>query len=52
MENTNEIWKPVVGYEGLYECSNMGRVRTVGNNKTKIVCISQVSLVKNTIGQK
>jgi hypothetical protein len=24
---TEEIWKPVVGYEGLYEVSNMGRVR-------------------------
>ena len=35
MENRIEIWKPVAGYEGLYECSNMGRVRTVGNNKTK-----------------
>ncbi len=23
-----EIWKPVVGYEGLYEVSNLGRVRT------------------------
>ena len=23
-----EIWKPVVGYEGLYEVSNMGRVRS------------------------
>lgn len=22
-----ELWKPVVGYEGLYEVSNMGRVR-------------------------
>ena len=25
----NEIWKPVVGYEGLYEVSNMGRVRSL-----------------------
>lgn len=25
----DEIWKPVVGYEGLYEVSNMGRIRTV-----------------------
>ena len=25
----NEIWKSVVGYEGLYEVSNMGRVRSV-----------------------
>lgn len=28
--NTNvEIWKPVVGYEGLYECSSMGNVRSL-----------------------
>lgn len=25
----NEIWKPVVGYEGLYEVSNMGRVKSL-----------------------
>lgn len=25
----NEIWKPVVGYEGRYEVSNMGRVYSV-----------------------
>lgn len=24
-----EIWKPVVGYEGLYEVSNIGRVRSL-----------------------
>lgn len=24
----NEIWKPVVGYEGLYEVSNLGRIRS------------------------
>ncbi|EOM78090.1 hypothetical protein DW322_11330 [Rhodococcus rhodnii] len=24
-----EIWKPVLGYEGLYEVSSIGRVRTV-----------------------
>lgn len=24
-----EIWKPVVGFEGLYEVSNKGRVRSV-----------------------
>lgn len=28
-----ETWKPVVGYEGLYECSSHGRVRSVGGNK-------------------
>lgn len=26
-QNQTEIWKPVVGYEGLYEVSNMGRVK-------------------------
>ena len=25
-----EIWKPVKGYEGLYEVSSMGRVRSLG----------------------
>lgn len=24
-----EIWKPVVGYEGFYEVSNLGRIKTV-----------------------
>ena len=25
----DEIWKPIKGYEGLYEVSNMGRVKTL-----------------------
>lgn len=29
-----EIWKDVVGYEGIYEVSNYGRVRTHKNKKT------------------
>lgn len=29
-----EVWKPVVGYEGLYEVSNLGRVR---NTKTGLI---------------
>lgn len=29
METKNEIWKPVKDYEGLYEVSNFGRVRSV-----------------------
>lgn len=27
---TNEKWLPVVGYEGIYEVSDIGRVRSVG----------------------
>lgn len=33
----NEIWKSVVGYEGIYEVSNLGRVRSIDryvNNKS------------------
>ena len=25
---TEEIWKPISGYEGIYEVSNLGRVRS------------------------
>lgn len=34
MENLeNEIWKPIMGYEGLYEVSNKGRIKSVlGSN--------------------
>ena len=30
----NEIWLPVVGYEGLYEVSNLGRVRSLNYKRT------------------
>ena len=30
-----EIWKPIEGYNGLYQVSNMGRVKSLGNNKTR-----------------
>ena len=30
-----EIWKPVVGYEGLYEVSNLGRVKSLPRRTTK-----------------
>ena len=30
-----EIWKPVVGFEGLYEVSNMGRVKSIPRKNTK-----------------
>ena len=28
-QEVKEIWKPVVGFEGLYEVSNAGKVRSV-----------------------
>lgn len=29
MTNIEEIWKPVVGYEGIYEVSDLGRIKRV-----------------------
>lgn len=29
MTEEKEIWKPVVGYEGMYEVSNLGRVKSL-----------------------
>ena len=28
MENIQEVWRPIDGFEGLYEVSNLGRVRS------------------------
>lgn len=36
--NENEIieeWKPICGYEGLYEVSNLGKVKSLNYNNTK-----------------
>ena len=30
------IWRPVVGYEGLYEVSNIGQVRSLNYNRTGV----------------
>ena len=30
-----EIWKDIEGYEGLYQVSNLGRVKSLGNNKSR-----------------
>lgn len=53
----NEIWKPVKDYEGLYEVSNLGRVKSLNyknSNKEKILKqgltaknYCQISLCKN-----
>lgn len=41
MENSNEIWKPIKGYEGLYEVSNLGRVKS----------LEKVSFITDTMGR-
>lgn len=32
MSEAIEVWKPIVGFEGLYEVSNKGRVRSIRRN--------------------
>lgn len=53
---TEEVWKPVVGYEGLYEVSDHGRVRSVervlnhphiGMMRKHAVCLSQFASRRN-----
>ena len=34
-ENSREIWKDIEGYEGLYQVSNLGRVKSLNYNRTK-----------------
>jgi hypothetical protein len=50
MENQKEIWKTIAGYEGLYEISNLGRVKSLKrlvkrknsflNIKEKFLCLN------------
>lgn len=28
-----EVWKPIIGFENLYEASNIGRIRNLKNNR-------------------
>lgn len=35
MEIKNEIWKDIVGYEGLYQVSNLGRVKSLSRYVTR-----------------
>lgn len=36
MEQKNEIWKDIEGYEGLYQVSNLGRVRKLANASRRL----------------
>ena len=33
----NEVWKDILGYEGLYQVSNLGRVKSIGYGKERIL---------------
>jgi hypothetical protein len=36
-ESKPEVWRPVVGYEGLYEVSSLGRVRSLDRRNPRVV---------------
>lgn len=40
----NEIWKGVVGYEGIYEVSDMGRVRSLNYKRSGMVKLLAISI--------
>lgn len=42
----NEIWEPVKGYEGLYEVSNLGRVKSLNYKRTKQEKILKPNITK------
>lgn len=39
-----EIWKPISGFEGLYEVSNMGNVRSVDRIVKRGNCFEKENL--------
>ena len=52
--NMEEIWKDIEGYEGLYQVSNFGKIKSIGYKKKKILKPTQdhygylnVTLYKN-----
>lgn len=45
--NINEQWRPVKGYEGLYEVSNLGRVKSLNYHRTGVEKILKPSNVGN-----
>jgi len=51
-----EIWKPIAGYEGLYEISNCGKIKSLHHNKERILKLNKhrdghllIKLCKNNI---
>ena len=47
MENEVEIWKPVKGYEGRYEVSNLGRVKSLTHERTGNTIILKPSIYRH-----
>ena len=34
-----EIWKDVIGYEGYYQVSNLGRIRSIDREVVDKICV-------------
>lgn len=47
MSKATEIWKPVKGFEGLYEVSNLGQVRSLDREVVQTVKIAGKILAPN-----
>ena len=52
----NEIWKPIPGYEGHYQASNLGRIRSLKYNEARVLKYSitrdgyyRVNLYRNNV---
>lgn len=45
MNDENEIWKDVKGYEGLYKVSNKGRVYSISTNRYMIPQLTNSGLL-------
>lgn len=45
-----EVWKDIEGYEGLYQVSNKGRVKSLGNGKSNNSKERTLKLTKNKDG--
>ena len=46
MNNSQEIWKDIIGYENLYQVSNLGRIKRldsfINNNRGKCLHIGKI----------
>lgn len=47
MNEIIEEWRPIEGYEGLYEVSDLGRIKSLGNDKTRKEKILRQVKMKN-----
>lgn len=47
MINDNEIWKDIIGYEGLYQISNLGNIKTFNWRNTGKTAILKLCKNKN-----